>query len=57
MWRTVIKQRFGYLRCIIILSSVVLTLNLVIVLGKCLLFYSMSYIFNINICIKKICIF
>lgn len=38
MWQTVIKQRFGYLRCIIILSAVVLTLNLVIVLGECLSF-------------------
>jgi len=34
MWETVVKIRFGYLRCLIILSAVVLTLNLAIVLGK-----------------------
>lgn len=35
MLKTVTKQRLGYLRCIIVLSAVVLTLNLAIVLGEC----------------------
>jgi len=43
MWETVMKKRFGFLRCIIILSAVVLTFNLAIVLGKYL-----TYLFTIN---------
>jgi len=43
MWETVMKKRFGFLRCIIILSAVVLTFNLAIVLGKYLI-----YLFTIN---------
>jgi len=43
MWETVMKKRFGFLRCIIILSAVVLTFNLAIVLGKYLI-----HLFTIN---------
>jgi len=43
MWETVMKKRFGFLRCIIILSAVVLTLNIAIMLGKYLV-----YLFIIN---------
>lgn len=39
MWETVMKKRFGFLRCIIILSAVVLTFNLVIILGEDSLMY------------------
>ncbi|XP_060858447.1 probable peptidoglycan muropeptide transporter SLC46 [Metopolophium dirhodum] len=39
MWETVMKRRFGFLRCIIILSAVVLTFNLAIVLGEDSLMY------------------
>ncbi|XP_026816758.1 proton-coupled folate transporter-like [Rhopalosiphum maidis] len=39
MWETVVKKRFGYLRCIIILSAVVLTFNIAIVLGEDSLMY------------------
>jgi len=38
MWETVMKKRFGFLRCIIILCAVVLTLNLAILLGKYLIY-------------------
>ncbi|KAE9534002.1 hypothetical protein AGLY_008738 [Aphis glycines] len=34
MWQTVIKQRQGYLRCVIILSTLSLTLNFIILLGE-----------------------
>ncbi|XP_022169083.1 proton-coupled folate transporter-like isoform X2 [Myzus persicae] len=34
MWQTVMKQRFGFLRCIIILSAVLLTINLIILFGE-----------------------
>ncbi|XP_050427461.1 proton-coupled folate transporter-like [Adelges cooleyi] len=39
MFQTVIKPRAGYLRCIIIVSAIVLTLNLAILIGEESLFY------------------
>lgn len=34
MWLTVVKKRHAFLRSIIILSAVVLTLNIMITMGK-----------------------
>ncbi|XP_026817193.1 proton-coupled folate transporter-like [Rhopalosiphum maidis] len=34
LWQTVMKQRLGYLRCIIILSAVSLALNLIVMFGE-----------------------
>ncbi|KAL5239273.1 hypothetical protein ACI65C_006683 [Semiaphis heraclei] len=34
MWQTITKRRFGFLRCIIVLSAALLTLNLIILLGE-----------------------
>eukprot|EP00102_Acyrthosiphon_pisum_P010126 XP_008178301.1 PREDICTED: proton-coupled folate transporter isoform X2 [Acyrthosiphon pisum] len=39
MWQTVTKQRFGYLRSIIILSAVLLTLNLIVLFGEASFMY------------------
>ncbi|CAI6373169.1 unnamed protein product [Macrosiphum euphorbiae] len=39
MWQTVTKQRFGYLRSIIILSAVLLTLNLIVLFGEASFIY------------------
>lgn len=34
MWQTIKKQRFGYLRCIIVLSSVIRSISFAITFGK-----------------------
>ncbi|CAI6360679.1 unnamed protein product [Macrosiphum euphorbiae] len=39
MWKTVTKQRYGYLRCIIMLSAVLLTLNLIVEFGEASFMY------------------
>lgn len=46
MWNTVMKKRFGFLRSIIILSTVGLTLNFMIYLGK--RFILINFFFNIS---------